>query len=375
MKLVICQYCNGRAELVRGSSLFQDSKEFYYCKFWRCAGCKAHVGCHPGTDKPLGTLAKQNLRRLRCIVHLAFDKRWKNGRVKKRRRKRSAAYIWLAAELGIPVEQCHVGMFDERMCERALEVLGHSNREDEIDFGFVRYEPEKKMSKLQFAVLASGSRGNAVYVQPGSGPGFLLDCGLSKSALSKRLKIIGKTIDDVAWAFMTHEHIDHWNSSCVMGIVASLGVHHVHGSRRMFLGATITPFELSHGDCPCYGFRVDYKGLSMAYLVDTKYVPEESLPYLFNLDAVIIEANYREGKVIVYPGYGRPEERHMSNEQAACTLGLINSDRLKHVVMAHGSSRNNTEAFALNAGKAGAPQAQVLVARHDQPTKMITLMN
>ena len=123
MRLVICQYCKGRAELLKGSALFPGKNELYYKKFWRCKTCNAHVGCHQGTDKPLGTLATQRLRRLRHLVHLAFDKRWKKGRLKKQRRKRSDAYIWLASELGIIVDRCHIGMFDEKMCERALEVL------------------------------------------------------------------------------------------------------------------------------------------------------------------------------------------------------------------------------------------------------------
>ena len=123
MRLVICQYCKGRAELLKGSALFPGKNELYFKSFWRCEPCKAHVGCHPGTDEPLGTLATQRLRRLRHIVHLRFDKKWRRGRLKKRRRKRSEAYVWLAGKLEIPVEQCHIGMFDERMCERALEIL------------------------------------------------------------------------------------------------------------------------------------------------------------------------------------------------------------------------------------------------------------
>ena len=141
MRLVICSYCEGRAKLVNGSALFPDIKELYFKNFWRCEPCKAHVGCHPGTDKPLGTLATQRLRRLRHTVHLRFDKRWKNGRLKKRRRKRSEAYVWLAEKLEIPIEQCHIGMFDEKMCERALDALGKTTK-SEIDFGFTRYEPE-----------------------------------------------------------------------------------------------------------------------------------------------------------------------------------------------------------------------------------------
>jgi phosphoribosyl 1,2-cyclic phosphodiesterase len=236
------------------------------------------------------------------------------------------------------------------------------------------------MNKLQFAVLASGSRGNAVYVQPGNDTGFLIDCGLSKPVLEKRLKMVGKTLDDVRGAFITHSHGDHHHVQCV----ARLGwrkTYFYHSFPHWFnVHTKITPFRLSHGDCPCYGFRIDYSGMSLAYVVDTDYVPEESLEYLLDLDAIIIETNYREeilrsrsyGNQYIY---GDPTARHLSNEQAACILSTINSPRIKHVVMVHVSSRNNTPDFAWNAGKAGAPQASVVVAEQDMPTKTITLMS
>ena len=236
------------------------------------------------------------------------------------------------------------------------------------------------MSKLQFSVLASGSRGNAVYVQPGDRPGFLLDCGLSKQVLTKRLKMIGKTLDDVDGAFITHLHGDHYYIQCVARLGWRKTYFH-HSSPHWFnVHTKITPFRLSHGDCQCYGFRVDYSGMSLAYVVDNNYVPEESLEYLLDLDAIIIEANYRKETLRSrsYSNqyiYGDPAARHLSNDQATCTLSTINSSRLKNVIMAHVSSRNNTPAFARNAGRAGAPQAEILVADQDMPTKMITMMN
>ena len=36
---------------------------------------------------------------------------------------RTAAYVWLSEKLGIPTELCHVGMFDEETCRRALDIL------------------------------------------------------------------------------------------------------------------------------------------------------------------------------------------------------------------------------------------------------------
>lgn len=46
-----------------------------------------------------------------------FDPFWRSGRM-----NRASAYAWLARELGIDVEACHIGEFDETMCSRVEEI-------------------------------------------------------------------------------------------------------------------------------------------------------------------------------------------------------------------------------------------------------------
>jgi hypothetical protein len=87
-------------------------------RFWLCHPCDAYVGCHPGTTRPLGTPANADLRVLRSRVHAALDPLWKGGRV-----RRSEAYERLAVAMGIPGEECHVGMFDEARCRDALAAI------------------------------------------------------------------------------------------------------------------------------------------------------------------------------------------------------------------------------------------------------------
>lgn len=114
---VICSYCGQITNLVQGSEIYQrndkpySKKYFYYCK-----ECDAYVGCHPGTKNPLGIVANKRLRQLRKLCHGSFDKIWKNKYL-----SRSKAYTWLASELNIPPSQCHIGMFDEQMCLKAIK--------------------------------------------------------------------------------------------------------------------------------------------------------------------------------------------------------------------------------------------------------------
>lgn len=117
-----CNYCGKEAELVTGAEVYPHLPNLAAKKFYRCVPCDARVGTHPGTDRPLGNLANADLRRIRSQVHRAFDPIWKD-----RRMSRSKAYARLARAMGIPVDECHVGMFDVERCEIALAVLRKTN--------------------------------------------------------------------------------------------------------------------------------------------------------------------------------------------------------------------------------------------------------
>jgi hypothetical protein len=88
---------------------------------------------HPFTDIPLGTLANRQLRALRKEAKELFNARWDRQQIKyghgERRaeqKDRTAAYTWLAAQLGIPKSSCHFGWFDETTCIYAIAILKES---------------------------------------------------------------------------------------------------------------------------------------------------------------------------------------------------------------------------------------------------------
>lgn len=57
------------------------------------------------------------LAKARMAAHAAFDPLWRSGR-----QSRSAAYKWLARQIGIPPEYCHMQMLTEASCWRVVEV-------------------------------------------------------------------------------------------------------------------------------------------------------------------------------------------------------------------------------------------------------------
>lgn len=116
---VICPYCNKEAEFV-------DSEEVYcgnsYGMIYLCRPCQAWVGVHKGTDKPLGRLADAELRGARREAHSAFDSLWQHRKGRAAKRLRGSMYVWLAEEMNLSREDCHIGKMDVQQCQRVVEL-------------------------------------------------------------------------------------------------------------------------------------------------------------------------------------------------------------------------------------------------------------
>jgi hypothetical protein len=114
---VLCHYCGEKATQVRGATLYPFHYSLRDHIFWRCEACDAHVGCHQGTARPLGTLANNSVRRLRAQAHRHFDSLRKS-----KGRTRSEAYAWLAAKMELPLEACHMALMDYDMCAQVIDI-------------------------------------------------------------------------------------------------------------------------------------------------------------------------------------------------------------------------------------------------------------
>lgn len=122
--VVLCPYCDGTARPCTGADVYPHRPDLADKRFYRCNPCDALVGCHPGTWRPLGKPANAELRKARMAAHGAFDVLWKH---KKHGLTRRQAYGWLAGELGIHRNDCHIGLFDVAMCKRVVQ-LSHARR-------------------------------------------------------------------------------------------------------------------------------------------------------------------------------------------------------------------------------------------------------
>lgn len=119
---IICPYCNEIA-------IFDSDEKIYGKKFGMAYICKnfpvcdSYVGVHQGSTKSKGSLANKELRQYRKMAHHYFDYLW-NKKIKiqkvKKQRGRFLGYKWLSENLGIDINDCHIGMFQKDTCEKVI---------------------------------------------------------------------------------------------------------------------------------------------------------------------------------------------------------------------------------------------------------------
>lgn len=116
----ICRYCGGIIRLVPAETVYGASAERLGKrseKIYQCQNCGARVGCHKGTNRPLGNVANEILRLKRIEAHQVFDGLWK-----RRKMKRTDAYRWLAREMELPMKTAHIGGFEMDQCQKVIDL-------------------------------------------------------------------------------------------------------------------------------------------------------------------------------------------------------------------------------------------------------------
>lgn len=113
-----CDYCYSPKIRLAQNSVLYGRNYGDWPLIWFCVDCNAAVGCHPGTDIPLGKMADRATRQWRKKAHEAFDPIWKETKWLTRYK----AYAWLASKLGIKTEDCHISWFNAKTCQRVIEI-------------------------------------------------------------------------------------------------------------------------------------------------------------------------------------------------------------------------------------------------------------
>lgn len=115
---VVCDHCGRPAQLHLGRDVYPHRRDLADRHFWVCWPCDAWVGCRAGDERhrPLGALAKEELRDARRAAHDAFDPIWQRGLMSK-----AQAYEWLAHVTGLPPTRCYIGLMDADECRVVVD--------------------------------------------------------------------------------------------------------------------------------------------------------------------------------------------------------------------------------------------------------------
>lgn len=223
---------------------------------------------------------------------------------------------------------------------------------------------------MQVTVLASGSKGNSVYIEM-DGVRLLIDAGISAARITKALRaneIDPQSIDAI---LLTHEHIDHVRGLKTLSKQYHLPILATRGTLAGIDGGatfaedmhcisgdfcvgdvTIHPFPISHDAAEPCGFRVE-GSYCCTLATDLGVVTDTVQEAMEGADVLVFEANHdtdllRKGK------YPWPLKRrilsnrgHLANAEAGWALTRMK--KIPHkVFLAHLSEENNGPDLAFN---------------------------
>lgn len=231
-----------------------------------------------------------------------------------------------------------------------------------------------ELDDLRISILASGSSGNAIYVES-SKTKLLVDCGLTGKKTAELLKQIDRDPFDLDAILVSHEHSDHIHGVGVMSRKYDLDIY-ANQKTWEAMEPKIGRIKLEHknlfnlnevktiGDIDIQSFAVSHDAIDPQFytfhknnkqfviLTDTGYVSDRMRAALRNADAYLIESNHDISMLRMgsYPWSLKQrilsDKGHLSNEDGALALVDMIGDNTKRVYLGHLSKENNMKEIA-----------------------------
>ncbi|WDM02897.1 MBL fold metallo-hydrolase [Alicyclobacillus cycloheptanicus] len=223
---------------------------------------------------------------------------------------------------------------------------------------------------MRFSVLASGSSGNAVYIES-ENTRLLLDAGISGRQLQQRLKeAADRQLAELDAVLLTHEHIDHVRGLRQVAKQAEAPIFATEGTWSSISGGLpettenrwklvkagqvlmvgdiqVTPFAVSHDAEEPVAYRFDCAGRALAVVTDLGYMSDHIKSVIAHCQSYVLETNHdvdmlRAGR---YPWSVKrrilSDKGHLSNHDAAVALSDLLGTQPVDVYLAHLSEENN----------------------------------
>lgn len=225
---------------------------------------------------------------------------------------------------------------------------------------------------MQIHILASGSTGNAVFIEMG-GHKILIDAGISTRRIEQGLAAVGIEVSQLDAVLITHEHIDHIKGLDVLVRRYKLPVYTRAATWEKIpcrdklpqeccceLGDSldigsmkIEPFAISHDAVDPVGFILMQGQQKWVLATDLGKITPAVETALAYANTIILEANHdpfmlKEGP---YPAFLKKRisgpQGHLSNQEAGELLARVSHSGPMRVFLAHLSQKNNFPHLAL----------------------------
>jgi phosphoribosyl 1,2-cyclic phosphodiesterase len=230
---------------------------------------------------------------------------------------------------------------------------------------------------MRFASLGSGSAGNCMVIEKAS-TRLLLDCGFGVNEVVKRLQKLALTPEQISGVLVTHEHDDHAKGAFKYAAKFGIPVWLSHGTLKMterFLPENVqlnlhvidshtkfhieelevNPYPVPHDAREPTQFTFTDGQHKLGVLTDAGSATPHIIDMLSGCDALVLECNHDlnmlENGPYAWPLKKRVGSRlgHLDNASSAALLAKLDNRKLKHIIAAHLSAKNNTQALAKSA--------------------------
>lgn len=262
---------------------------------------------------------------------------------------------------------------------------------------------------MKMTVLASGSKGNATYIETKTTK-ILVDCGISYKQLKNRSLQHNLDISDLDGIMITHEHHDHVSglnvtlkhvpTTCYITEETMNGLYfktkdNISVDRMSLIvphesfhigDIEIYPFSVSHDANDAIGFVIYAEGKKIVFATDIGYLPAKDFELLENADGYIFEANYDVTLLFTSPRPFYLKQRidgvkgHMSNNDSAYNMTKLVGPKTKQIILIHPSKECNTKQKVLETYNEifedygmDINDYNVIVASQDIPTDLVEL--
>lgn len=229
---------------------------------------------------------------------------------------------------------------------------------------------------MRVCLLASGSRGNAIYIQSGE-TRLLLDAGLSARELTRRLGEIGVEAETLQGLLVSHEHQDHSRgigplarrfglpvfmhpeTRSALPALGTLGEHREidSGQSLEFRDLLIETIPLTHDASVTLGYVIHSPEGKIGVATDLGIATRLVSDRLQGCRILVLESNHDEDLLRdgPYPWHLKQRIRsnhgHLSNRASAELLGNLLWQGLEAVFLAHLSEANNHPDLALDCAR------------------------